>query len=1541
MSHPPSELEAIAIIGMSGRFPGARNLDEFWRNLEAGVESITTLSDADLLAAGVDRRHLAAPELVKASGFLDDVDLFDAAFFGYSPREAETLDPQHRLFLECAWEAMESAGYAPDVGRRPVGVFGGVGMSGYLLQLLGNPDYLAALGEGSTLLLHGNDKDHLTTRVSYKLNLSGPSLDVQTACSTSLVAVHLACQHLLAFQCDLALAGGVSIMCPQRTGYWYRPGGIVSPDGHCRAFDAQAQGTVFGSGVGVVTLKRLGEALADGDPIRAVILGSAINNDGAGKVGYTAPSYQGQAEVIALAHAVAGVDPGTISYVEAHGTGTSVGDPIEIEALAEVFRRKTAARECCALGSVKTNVGHLNAAAGVAGLIKTVLALERGRIPASLHYHQPNPKIDFARSPFFVNRELRAWPRRQAPRRAAVSSFGIGGTNAHLVLEEAPAPAVEPSPPGPHLFVLSARDAAGVGRAAIRLADHLDQHRAQELADVAWTLQTGRKAFPHRATIVGRTRESLAEGLRRGDYEAIEAPERPPDVVFLFGGQGSQYVGMGRTLYARAPRFRALVDECAARLRSQCGWDLRAVLQFSPDAAMADSHIHRTEYAQPALFVLEYALARLWESWGIRAAAMLGHSLGEYVAACLAEVFSLDDALSLVAARGRLMQALPVGAMAALAVSPDELVPWLAGTGLSLAAINAPTWCVVSGPHEAIAAVEQRAAAEGRAWRRLVTSHAFHSAMMDPALDPFREVLRQVKLHAPRRRYASNLTGQWIAPEQAQDPEYWVRHLRQTVRFGDGVRTCLESGYRLFLEVGSGRALGQLVRAQVASADLVHTFGSLPPAAEAGSEETGMLQTLGSLWQRGLKVDWVGRHDGGGRRRVPLPTYPFDRQRYWIERGSPGTRQAPPPRKADLADWVYAPSWKQQPLPQRAPGTERLRWLVFADEVHGSEGWLPRLRSVGEVICVRAGKSFEPTGEAGFTLDPKVAEDYSRLVCCLAAAGRLPDRVVYAWTAEGERHDAPGAGFEPASFFHLLHLAQALAKEAPGHSLAWTIMTRNLHAVTGAECLSPWSAAILGPVRVIPAEFAGMKCSNVDLATEADGVPDAGSIAGFVEEMLAATGESVVAYRHGRRWTRSIEPVRWERPGSAAPLRSRGVYWITGGLGGMGLALAEHLAEAVQARLVLTSRSGLPDRSVWSDWLAQHGDADSTSQKILQVRALEDKGSEVWVAHAEVADADQMSAVVQQIRERYGVLHGVIHAAGLPGAGLIALKTPEAAHRVLSPKVNGLLVLHQVLRGMPLDFLVLCSSVNALIGGAGQVDYCAANAFLDAYAHWDRATQGRHTIALNWDTWQEVGMAVHTPVPESMRAQRQASLQQGLRPHEGRELFARVLASPLAQLVISPRDFAVLMESSYRPQQREAEASGPAPVTPPRHRRPNLRVSYVAPRDERERTIAILWEGLLGLEPVGVDDNFLELGGHSLLGVQLTSRLRQAFGVELPLTAVFEYPTVATMAKAVAARQADALDPETLARLVADIRQLPADEVEARLAAESTEGANA
>ncbi|HEX5757743.1 MAG TPA: acyltransferase domain-containing protein, partial [Thermoanaerobaculia bacterium] len=1395
-----------------------------------------------------------------------------------------------RLFLEHAWGALEDAGYTPESYDGLIGVYAGVGWNTYLLSNLRSHPELFEGGGGFQVFIT-NDKDFMATRVSYKLNLKGPSLIVQTSCSTSLVAVHLACLSLLSYECDMALVGGVTVKVPQVEGYFAFDGGLASPDGHCRAFDARAAGTVFGSGAGVVVLKRLADAVADGDTIRAVIKGSAINNDGSLKVSYTAPSVEGQAEVIAAAQAVAGVGAETIRYVETHGTGTSLGDPIEVTALTKVFRDSTEKKGFCALGSIKTNVGHLDAAAGIAGFLKTVLALENRQIPPSLNFERPNPAIDFAGGPFYVNSVLADWEVGEGPRRAGVSSFGVGGTNAHVILEEAPAPEPPAASRPWQLLLLSARSSEALEAVTRNLLAYLREETAAELSDVAHTLQLGRSVFRHRRLLVCRDRADAVATLdgrnpsRLTTAADLEDPRDRP-VVFLFPDEGEQHVDLGRGLYEHEAVFREEVDRCAELLRPHLGLDLRrALYPVAGQEEEAGRELVRTAVAQSAMFTFEHALARLWMSWGVRPQAMVGHGLGEYVAACLAGVMSIEDALAMVAVRGRLVEAQPPGAMLSVPLAEDELAP-LVPRAVAIAAVLEPARSVAAGPVPAIEELERELTARGIEPSRLPTSHAFHSPVMDPVLPSFRDEVRKVVLRAPEIPFLSNVTGTWILPEQATDPGYWVNHLRQPVRFAAAVEELLRDPRRLLLEVGPGRTLATLAARhpylgeQTVVASLAQQ-GTPDPAA--------LLGALGDLWLAGLKIDWTGFWAGERRRRVPLPTYPFERQSYWIDAAAPPAVavEAPAGKRPDVADWFYLPAWKPV-LAAPAAGETPQRWLVLAAG-HGP----------GAALSARLARD----GREVLTVEPADLQPafWEALLTDLRTQGRLPDAVVHAWGLSCDEPAAAGAeAFEAAQrrgLYALLDLTRAMAH------LGWvprdfTVVASGLFALTPEEELRPERTTLIGLCTVLQQEIPELTCRVLDVALPQPGTLREARLLGRLADQIAAEIETQpaaprVAFRGGRRWVPAFEPVRLDADGAAAngvpvPWRERGVYLLTGGLENNGLGFARYLARVARARLALVESRPLPEEEEWPARLAEGGD---DAVRIARVRDLRALGAEVLVLVADPADEVELSSAVAETGERFGALDGVIHAAGTFGEETFRLVREldrEACGWHFRPKAHALFALERALAGRDLDFCILLSSLATVLGGVAYGAYTAANEFLDAFVHEHNRSGGLPWLSLSWEVWQVEGSE------EQITAVRPDLAEVAMDAREGEEAFRRAAAVGGGHLLVSTADLAARIKQAHRRIGALHERINAAPDA--RHPRPPLPTPYSAPETDLEQRIAEVWQRTLGFEQIGVYDNFFELGGDSLVAVQMTSRLQDELRIELPVARLYQAMTIRTLA---------------------------------------------
>lgn len=1346
---------AVAIVGMSCRVAGARGLDAYWRLLREGREGVETCSEEQLLGAGVAPATLRKPNYVPRCAPLEDMECFDAGLFGLSPRDAAIMDPQHRHFLECCWEALENAGHVPRHFPGAIGVFAGSGHNAYMPRnLLTNPRLVRDVG--LFLLRHtSNDKDFLTTRASYLLDLTGPSINVQTACSTSLVSIHMAAQSLLSGECDMAIAGGASIELPHRHGYFFEEGEILSPDGHCRPFDADSKGTVFGSGVAVVVLRRLADALEAGDHIYAVVRGSAINNDGAGKVGYLAPSVDGQAKVIAEALAMGEIDPSTVGYVEAHGTGTPVGDPIELAALTQAFGESGHSQPHCAIGSVKGNIGHTDTAAGAAGLIKVALSLHHRELPRSINFTAPNPDCAFEQSPFFVQNSHSEWTSDGAPLRAGVSSLGVGGTNAHVVLEEAPPrPRGGPSRPT-QLLAISAKSSRALAANVAAHADHLTANPGINLADAAYTLSVGRQHLAQRCfAVAGDTAEAaqaLLEEVNRTGPSPSCIPDRP--VAFLFCGAGSQHVDMARDLYEAESSFRSLVDDGLAAADRLGLPEMRSWLfPQAEDRPKAQAELERPSIALPALFVIQVALARFWMSLGLKPSGMIGHSSGEYAAAHIAGVIDLEAGLRIVSARGRLFEEVERGGMLSVPMAEADLAPLLPPE-VSIAAINSPRLCVVSGPSDAIARLRDSLAEQEVEAQIVRISVAAHSPMLDPILPRFREILEGIKLRPPRLPFASNLTGDWVSDAQATSVEYWVRHLRQTVRFTDGLQRLLDDPERVLLEVGPGRAMASLVRQHPERPRNQPVLSSLPHPDQPVSDHRFFLTSLGELWKLGVAIDWEAYWQAERRSRLPLPTYQFERERHWIEPGNALLAEADDDgleRREDVCDWFFQPVWARE---ERAPGTAgEGSALVFEDQAGLAAAIASDIRASGRsVTSVRAGRRFRQENDTTYSIDPGNASHYAQLFDRLSAAGTLPSEIYHCWGVGGDRARQDIQSYLDRGFFSLVAMAPQLARQTGDAPVSVAFVTNQAHRICGEGPPVAAKSAAVAALPVISAEYPSLRLRGIDVALPPSYTERLfREIAGEVIAELSCEGVSApVCYRGGERWVLDHRPKKWDvaRPAGQSAIRAGATYLITGGLGGLGLTIAHYLAER-GANIALIARSPLPPRDQWPDILIG-GAPKSTAERIRKLLAIEATGAQIELVFADVADVRAMRRAIRKIRASLGPIAGAFHTAGTLDDGLIETRTRSAMDKVLRPKVAGTLALDAAIQSERPEFLLLFSSISSFAGLPGQADYAAANAFLDAYAESRRDDPYTRVQSIGWSQWSEVGMAAALDEPNS------------------------------------------------------------------------------------------------------------------------------------------------------------------------------------------------
>jgi acyl transferase domain-containing protein/acyl carrier protein len=1513
----------IAVIGMSGRFPGARNTAEFLENLKAGVESISFFSHEELAEAGVDPDQLKSPDYVGAKGILEGVEYFDAQFFGYIPAEARIMSPQMRLFHECVWEALEDSGVRAADYDGLIGLYGGANSS------LEWENLCILSGENQKadpLARVGSDRDYICSKTAYNLNLKGPTFSLHSACSTSLVAIHLACQALLSGECDIALAGGVSVTIPIKRGYVYTEGMIFSPDGHVRAFDAGANGTVESDGAGVVVLKRPENARKDRDNIYAVVKGTAVNNDGKRKIGFTAPSMEAVAEVIQTAHQLSGVSPHSISYVETHGTGTPLGDTIELEALKKAFDIDK--KHHCAIGSVKTNLGHVDAAAGVTGFIKTVLSLKHKLLFPSLNYKKPNPGID-NNCPFYVNTQLTRWENSSHPLRACVNGMGIGGTNVHIVLEEAPEVFTEStsSPTRRYkLLLLSAKTPAALEKATENLAHYLQKNRDIDMADAAYTLQLGRQAFPYRRMLVCHNTDgaiTCLSSLTPGKVRTALAKKNDRPIIFMFPGQGSQYVNMGLEIYRTEAVFREEVDRCFELLKPLTPYNFRAILYPGLDSAGEwgeKPDIHRTEVAQILVFVFQNALVRFLINLGITPHAMIGYSLGEYTAACTAGVLSLEDALTLVAVRCKLICQLPAGAMLSVPLPKNQVTSLLA-PGISLAIDNGAS-CVVSGPRDEIALFEQQLKQKKCFCVPVEAGYAIHSKMMAPILTEFVEHVSRVRLNAPVIPYVSNVTGQFAAPETVTHPGYWARHLGETVRFAEGLSQLLREENALFLEVGPGKNLSTLVSQHKDKKEGHTVINLVKHPLEKLPDDAYLLNRIGQLWLNGVTPAWDAFYTGEKRYRIPLPTYPFDRTKLWIE-GDPFqmgrkmmTLSPPLERKEDMADWFYVSVWEQSILdnPLIPEQLEPLNWLVFMDNSGLGSRLVEQLEQNRQnVIIVRAGTGFTRENERSYNIAPGSPGNCHTLFLTLQQLNRIPNRVLHLWGVENNEA-TPGEECEIASsqelgLYSLLNIARAVGTHAITADLRLLVVTSNIQSVTGEENIRPIKATALAAVKIIPQEYINISCRSIDIIVPEPGSPKEDRlIENLLTEISSDTTGHIIAYRGSHRWKQVVKPLRLEpSPHALQRIKSKGVYMITGGLGGIGLTLAEHLAGNFNAHLILIGHSHFPPRQEWDLWLKNHDQQDRTSYRIRKIRELEDRGAEIMVYCGDVSDETQMHEAAALAKKRFGRIQGLIHSAGIADFdGIIQQRTREMIEKIMASKVKGTLVLDHILKNENLDFIVLFSSLATVVYQTqfGQVGYIAANEFLDAYANYKTSRDSTFTVTVNWTDWLEVGMSVDSinrkneenaaPLTPS------TNVLEALLPSEGAAVFNRILENNLHRVNICTKDLNLILERSGNGSDLPLAEPGETPGTEYEdqlYQRPELSSEYVSPGNDIQEKLALLWQRFFGIKKLGIDDDFFELGGDSLKAMYLAAHIHKVFGVIIPLKTFFDSPTIEGLAQ--------------------------------------------
>lgn len=1443
----------IAIVGISCRLPGADNWRQYWDNLKNGIESVEFLTDQELIDAGVDPGTMARKNFVPVRAAMRKKDQFDASFFGYRPDEATLMHPMNRIFHECVWEAFEDAGYDPRQVNGPIALFtgGGDDLNWRIHSHLKNVNLQI---DGLTLN-QINNKDYLAPLLAYKFNFKGPVLSLHTACSTSLVAVNLACKALLFGEAKMAVAGGVHASTTRDGGYLYQEGMANSIDGHCRAFDKDANGAVSGEGSGVVVLKRLADAIEEGDHIYAVIKGSFVNSDGDRRAGFTAPSVEGQAECIRRAHAFAKVTPDTIGYVETHGTATRLGDPIEIEALNIAFNRAT--EKHCAIGSVKSNLGHPDTSAGVAGLIKACLSLKYKLIPPSLHFNSPNPAIDFAGGPFYVNTELKEWNRNGTmPLRAAVSSMGMGGTNAHVILEEAPEETAYEQGWPFRILTLSARTDQSLARYTNDLKTFVQDREDVNADDLSFTLQTGRRHFPCRYSGIFSTKDQLLSLLdaQAGKQYSGKIREKQSRLVFMFPGVGSQYLNMGKELYQSVPAFREEMDLGFSLINRLMGIDIRETIYPS---GRAKGLLDESLYNYPLIFLFEYALAKWLMSTGVTPDYMIGHSLGEYVAAVISGIFSFEDAMMLIIKRAEIVMKLPEGVMLSVAAGEDAVSGYIR-EGVSLAAINGPGQIVLSGEPQAMNRLATEMDGLNTDYVKLRTSQAYHSHMLDPFLDEYRQQLEKVQFHTPKIPIVSNVTGQLIEPETAASPTYWLRHMRETVRFSNGLRTLLDRDEEmLFVEVGAGNSLSSLLKQHHEDGRDIFSHYLVRSLWEENSDLRLVSATLASLWSRGLEVNWKALHAHEKRKKIPLPTYSFEPVRFDHKADlSAGAGMLALPGKRSLENWLYYPSWMQSTTFHRIGRKDKGTYLIFSPGREFSGYFTGPMAANGcRVIEVCTGEEYNKKSPDSYIINPRLPNDLRRLVeDCQHAQENITD-IVYAWH-EGD-------------FYTLFWKAvQAFLQAGRLEGKRIFLLTDRLYKVSGTEMFSADASLMPGILSVLPQEQA-VTCMNIDIDTSADPATFADAV---VAELLCAgqIKQPSIAIRGGQRWELAYRRLPDIPDKERKIIKKDGCYLVTGGLGELGFLLAAYLLKQYEARVIVTGEGDLTGAGM--------------KDKLRRLGKLKEMGGSVQFVNTNIDDRESFESAVAMIEKEHGRIDGLIHAAAVIDRAHVELVedlTEKRVQEISFPVVTAVKNIYEVFKHKKTGFVWIASSLVAAVGGLGYSAYAAAC----SWVHHFMASKSSEL-----PSWKCVGLG-------EMAFDEMESNPAVLHPIEIQGLFERTLQYNNCPVVFETiTDLMLRIETINSAENITGAGEAVAEITAAKTGRPSLDTTYISPETTTEKEVVSLIEGFFGIDGVGVGDSFFDLGGDSLKAMVFLRSIRKKFMVELSLKAFFQLKNVRQLA---------------------------------------------
>lgn len=1477
----------IAVIGMACRFPGASNVNEYWENLKNGVDSISVFSEEELRKYLNKEEDITNPKYIKSKGLLDNAAYFDAAFFGFSPNEANVLDPQIRILAQTAYHALEDAGYDFGEVKKNVGVFvGALPSVNWQLHCFNNAGNQYS-EQFSSLIL--NDKDFASTRLSYLLNLHGPSSTIYTACSTSLVTIDMACQSLLTGKSNMAMAGGVALSLPYKSGYLHEQGMIMSKDGHTRSFDENATGTVWSDGVGMVVLKRLEDAINDGDQIHAIIKGSGVNNDGDRKVGYTAPSIQGQIEVIRDALNMAEVSLESIKYIEGHGSATSLGDKIEISALSEVFKNANENYKC-PIGSVKSNVGHLNTASGIAGFIKVCLMLKHSQIPPTAHFERPNSTLAQKKCPFYVTNTLQEWKSENTPLRAGVSSFGIGGTNAHIVLEEAPAAKKSKEDARNPLLVLSAKTRDSLHELSSELKEYILQHPSKNINDVAYTLQIGRKHYQHRKSVLFENKEQLLKSLATTTSETIN---ETPKIVMMFPGMGTVYTNLGKDLYHKEYIFRKTMDECFSILKAKTGQNYKAILYPENESQIPK------DFQTPQLltFAFEYSLYTLLKSWGITPDYLIGYSLGEYVAACVADIFTVASTFDILIERGNLINSLDTGGMLAVPLSAEAIQPYLPTT-IDIA-INNGKSIVVGGEQKALQVLKKDLETAGIGTIEINASYALHSSEMKPILTDFNAIIAKHTPKIPKIPMISNVTGNWC-DAAVTETTYWAKHLSETIEFHKGLTTLIkEHPTALFLEVGAGNNLSLLARRTGNESDQkLNLVNFVKKEKVKTTDHDYLLKAIGSYWQYGGNVNWEAYHDGLHKNIVSLPNYPFEKKTFDILPKNTlevTTKTANFSKQSDISSWFYVPTWQRNPLltKVRPENTDGKTILILGNQQKDIKGLLSEKEVKDTIVFAQYDENFSKIREKQYALDYTKKDDIITLFKAFEAEEIKIDVII----------DVTNVGKSTSNDIknlqRIVTLFQGISRTSHAyHKLEYCIVVENVFSIYGNEQINPWNSILLSATKVIPQENPFVQCRFIEIDAETYISKRNLYYQQILKEQESYIKDKIVSYRGVFRWIQNMLPYPLaSNDATASQIRHKGTYIIIGGLGDVGYAISKYLLEKFETTIILIGRSQLPEKSNWESWLQENDATSSLGSKISKALDLVKLPGNIEFMQADSTVYEDLATVFKNVQERYAQIDGVFHSAGAIAQNsfnVVNSISEEQLEFHFPVKTKGLDVIEKVVDEYPVKFVAIMSSLSSILGGLGMIGYAGANQFMDAMVarqnNTNSATKWMTFNFSNWEGWDTdfEGLSLSDSALETF-----------ITSDEGEKVFNGLFsqANAHSQIIISPVNLFALKEKWENTQETIFEDK--QNFDNESNTKPELSSDYKEPTTNLQKELVHIWEEIFGFGPIGILDDFMELGGDSLKAITMLSHVHGKTTMTMSIQDFFNNTTIEKLSKTI------------------------------------------